>query len=78
MILATNKRETELLKFVKNRIIADIKDSFMVELHINGRVYDNKPLVNDFFGEMSVDDRVLLLIESYVDYTVNNIIHCED
>lgn len=76
--MATNKKETELLEFVRNRIIADIKHSFMLELHMNGRVYDDNPLVNDLFGEMSVDNRVLLLIESYVDYTVNNIIHCKD
>lgn len=76
--MSVNKKEVKLLEFAKERIIEDIESTFLLELHINGRLYDNKPLTKSVFGDMTADEMVILLIKSYVDDTVNKIIYCRD
>lgn len=71
--MAISKNEIEILKFAEKRILQEINEKFITELHINGRLYDNKPKCSIFTE--TVDDELLMYIRSYISSVINEIIY---
>lgn len=67
-----SRKEEEILIFAENRINNDVRKIFMKELHRNDRAYENRP--SRLLSDATLDDEIVLLIESYVSDTIHQII----
>ncbi|HDK7194918.1 TPA: hypothetical protein PTV74_003225 [Clostridium botulinum] len=72
--MSISNKEINILKFAEKRIIEDIRKGLMNELHMNGRLYENKLDANPIAKNITTDEEILFMIESYVSWTIDRII----